>query len=463
MKLFQKLIAAPAIIPLASGFAVNAAEINSTDLSDYTNSNNLVSLGDFKSDTLFPGDWAYDSLKDLTNSPKFNGNSVTRLEAAAELNNLIAGGEGLMNGAQIDRLSDELGSELAIMKGRVDGLEARVNGIEAGSFSETTTMKGKAGFLIGAESLNGDAYEALMGEYFFEVDLNTSFTGDDKLNIEIETGNHPGVGVGKDKTGVDWGSDNGDVLKVTDLNYTFPLGGWKVAVGDSMDASKTWPNACSMNNIVDNLGDCGAGNSVDLGGDVSFSASREFGDGWEIGLGIAADSGETARGMFTKEGDDFYGISLGYETDTYGFTAAYSMKEKTDTESSAGSDAEAWDSGDTQTDSTYYGLVAYYSPESTPLTLSGGIELTDVEGTNTDKTQWALGVSTDVGEGTLSANIGTNGAIADNAAEEMAYDLSYEYPLNDSTTITPFIYIVEESAANTDDAVGIGASVMFKF
>ena len=461
MKLFQKLIAAPAIISMASGFAVNAAEINSTDLSDYSKSNNLVSLGDFKSDTLFPGDWAYDSLKDLTNSPKFNGNSVTRLEAAAELNNLIAGGEGLMNGAAIDRLSDELGSELAIMKGRVDGLEARVNGIEAGSFSDTTTMSGKAGFLIGAESLDGDANEAVMGEYFFEVDLNTSFTGDDKLNIELETGNHSGAGVGKDKEGLDWGSDNGDTLKITDLNYSFPLGGWNLAVGDSMDASKTWPNACSMNNMVDNLGDCGAGNSVDLGGDVSFSASKEFGDGWEIGLGISADSGETSRGGFTKEGDDFYGIALGYESDTYGFTAAYSMKEKTDT--SGGSDTKAWDSGDTQTDSTYYGLVAYYSPESSPLTLSGGVELTDVEGTDTDKTQWALGVSTELGEGTLSANIGTNGAIADNAAEEMAYDLSYEYPLNDSTTITPFVYIVEESAANTDDAVGIGASVMFKF
>ena len=351
--------------------------------------------------------------------------------------------------------------EIAVTNSRVDGLEARFNNLEAGSFSETTTMSGKAGFLIGAESLNGDANEAVMAEYFFEVDLNTSFTGDDKLNIELETGNHTGAGVGKDKEGLDWGSDNGDTLQVTDLNYTFPLGGWKVAVGDSMDASKTWPNACSMNNTVDNLGDCGAGNSVDLGGDVSFSASKEFGNGWEIGLGMSADSGETSRGIFTKEGDDFYGIALGYESDTYGFTAAYSMKEKTDT--SGGSDATAWDSGDTQTDSTYYGLVAYYSPESAPVTFSGGVELTDVEGTDTDKTQWALGVSTALGEGTLSANIGTNGAIADNAAEEMAYDLSYEYPLNDSTTITPFVYIVEESAANKDDAVGIGTSVMFKF
>ena len=64
MKLFQKLIATPALISLASGFAVNAAEINSKDLSDYSRSNNLESLDNFKSDTLFPGDWAYDLLKD---------------------------------------------------------------------------------------------------------------------------------------------------------------------------------------------------------------------------------------------------------------------------------------------------------------------------------------------------------------------------------------------------------------
>ena len=314
MKLFQKLIAAPALISLASGFAINAAEINSTDLSDYSNSNDLVSLGDFKSDTLFPGDWAYDSLKDLTNSPKFNGNSVTRLEAAAELNNLIAGGEGLMNGAAIDRLSDELGSELAIMKGRVDGLEARVNGIEAGSFSETTTMSGSAGFLIGATDSATDTNDKVQFEYIVEVDLNTSFTGEDKLNIEIETGNGL-TNVGADKTGLDWGSSNADELKIDDINYTFPLGSWKVAVGDSMDASKTWPNACSMNNMVDNLGDCGAANSVDLSGDVSFSAATGFGDGWEFGIGASSDSG--TNGLFTKQSSDEYGLAIGYETDVY--------------------------------------------------------------------------------------------------------------------------------------------------
>ncbi len=458
MKLFQKLIAAPAIISLASGFAVNATEINSQDLSDYSNSSNLVSLGDFKSDTLYPGDWAYDSLKDLTNSPKFNGNAVSRFEAAAELNNLIAGGEGLINGAAINRLSDELGSELAIMKGRVDGLEARVNGIEAGGFSDTTTMSGTAAFLVGAESKDGNSGEAAMFEYFYEVDLNTSFTGEDNLNVEFETGNASGTGVGAT---LDWGSSNSDVLKVTDVNYKFPVGEWTLAVGESMDASATWPNACAVSNTVDSLGDCGAGNSVDLGGDISFSASRAFGDGWEIGLGLSAASGEEAnRGAFTKQGDDYYGVAIGYETDTYGFTVAYSMKESTDLDSSG--PFEEWDASDTQTDSTYYGLVGYYSPESAPVTFSGGIELTDVEGTNTDKTQWTIGVSTDLGEGTLAASVGTDGAIADNAEERMAYDVSYEYPINDSMSITPFGYIVEQSGS-TDDTAGFGASVSFSF
>jgi hypothetical protein len=441
MKLFQKLIAAPAIISMASGLAVNAAEINSTDLGNYSNSNNLVSLGDFKSDTLFPGDWAYDSLKDLTNSPRFNGNSVTRLEAAAELNNLIAGGEGLMNGAAIGRLSDELGSELAIMKGRVDGLEARVNGIEAGSFSETTSMSGSAGFLIGATDSATEANDAVQFEYVMEVDLNTSFTGEDKLNIEFEAGNGL-TNVGADKTGLDWGSSSGDNVAIDDINYTFPVGSWTVAVGDSMDASKTWPNACSMNNMVDNLGDCGAANSVDLSGNVSLSAATGFGDGWELGLGVSGIAGKTdttSSGLFTKEGTDLYGLALGYESDAFGFTVAYSDKDT----------------------ANYYGLVAYYSPEELPTTFSGGVEVGNPD-SGEDTTQWAFGISTDVGEGTLSANIGTNGKIADNAEEIYAYDLSYEYPLNDSMSITPFVYI-SETTGSTTDTTGAGAFVSFSF
>ena len=442
MKLFQKLVAAPAIISMASGFAVNAAEINSTDLSDYSNSNNLVSLSDFKSDTLFPGDWAYDSLKDLTNSPKFNGNSITRLEAAAELSNLIAGGEGLMNGAAIERLSDELGSELAILKGRVDGLEARVDGIEAGSFSETTSMKGKAKFLVGAADGPDGTDEKFTFNYFWEVDLNTSFTGEDNLNVEIETGNTPD---GDDLNGgllaiTDFGKDKGDQLEISDINYTFPLGGWSITVGDSMDASKQFTGACDFDNVVDSLSDCGTGNSIAVGGDQSISAGYELDNGFSFGLGISAEDGERAdRGMFTTEGEDIYALNVGYSADQFGIALAYA-------------DVDV---------ATYWGLNASYSPESVPFTISGGIELGE-EDDGTETTQWAAGLSTDLGEGTLSAGLGTDGSYDDGDDSTYAYELSYEFPINDGMKAMPFVALVEGEDDDEDTTIA-GMQVTFKF
>ena len=40
--------------------------------------------------------------------------------------------------------------EIANLKGRIDGLEAQQNNFEAGSFSDTTTLDGKAVFYMGA-------------------------------------------------------------------------------------------------------------------------------------------------------------------------------------------------------------------------------------------------------------------------------------------------------------------------
>jgi len=440
MKLFQKLIAAPAIISMASGFAVSASEINTSDLGKFSNSSNLVSLGDFKSDTLLPGDWAYDSLKDLTNSPKFNGNSVTRLEAAAELNNLIAGGEGLMNGAQIDRLSDELGSELAIMKGRVDGLEARVNGIEAGSFSETTSMKGKVQMQIGAASNASDSEESATFAYHYEVDLNTSFTGDDKLNVEFAAGNAAGTNTVQGITGF---GESQDELKIEDVNYTFPLGRWDVSVGDSMDLSKNFPNACQLETIVDAMDDCGAKNAVDAGGDVSVSLGTEFADGWEFGFGFSGDSG--TNGIGTTESTDGIGAAIGYSNDTYGITFGYALAD-------GGATANS--------DTTYYGATAYYSPESMG-TFSGGVEVGVKEGSNADTSQFKVGYATDLAEGTLELGFGTNGAIADGSNEVYAYEASYSFPINDGVSMTAFGYIAEVDGS--DDSSGLGLTTTFKF
>jgi len=85
--------------------------------------------------------------------------------------------------------------ELAITNSRVDGLEARLNNFEAGSFSETTTASFSVDFAIGAVDGKGttttvtDGDEALQSAYGFQIDLNTSFTGEDSLDISIDAGN----------------------------------------------------------------------------------------------------------------------------------------------------------------------------------------------------------------------------------------------------------------------------------
>ena len=45
---------------------------------------------------------------------------------------------------------NEVSEEIANLKGRIDGLETRQNNFEAGSFSDTTSLSGKAVFAIGA-------------------------------------------------------------------------------------------------------------------------------------------------------------------------------------------------------------------------------------------------------------------------------------------------------------------------
>ena len=127
--------------------------------------------------------------------------------------------------------------ELAITNSRVDGLEARLNNFEAGSFSETTSASFSVDFAIGAVDGTGistgvtDGQEALEAYYGFQMDLTTSFTGEDSLAVSIDAGNSGGSA-----TEFDLNSTN-DVLAVDGVTYTFPVGGATVMVGDNTDGS----------------------------------------------------------------------------------------------------------------------------------------------------------------------------------------------------------------------------------
>merc|ERR1712070_1261171 len=77
--------------------------------------------------------------------------------------------------------------EIAVTNSRVDGLEARLNNFEAGSFSETTTASFSVDTVIG--SIDGDTTsETTTFDYQFNIGLSTSFTGEDSLDIAIDSG-----------------------------------------------------------------------------------------------------------------------------------------------------------------------------------------------------------------------------------------------------------------------------------
>ena len=86
-----------------------------------------------------------------------------------------------------------------------------------------------------------------------------------------------------------------------------------------------------------------------------------------------------------------------------------------------------------------------------------------------DTYQYSLGASYPIADGTLSVTGGTNGSFVGDADSDMsdeeeirAYDVSYSYPINDSTTVVPFIYTIP-GATSEEDVSGFGAHVSFSF
>ena len=116
--------------------------------------------------------------------------AMTRYEAAALLN---ACPDRHRSDRRAQGLLKEFETELAILKGRVDGLEARVGELEATQFSTTTKLKGKANFVVGAinSEVDSDALtdDAFSFAYDYRLSLKTSFTGKDLLFSRLRSNN----------------------------------------------------------------------------------------------------------------------------------------------------------------------------------------------------------------------------------------------------------------------------------
>ncbi len=254
-----------------SAFTSNAPLVQATDNNE-AQVTSVSQLSDVQ-----PTDWAFQALQSLVErygciagypDGTFRGNrAATRYELAAALNACLdqisdrfASKEDL---ATVKALQEEFKTELATLKGRVDGLEARTKTLEAQQFSTTTKLSGNAFFNItGAFSDSGVRAEGLdaftpgrvpgpPGTFrppivrtgikdpnvtfsgLVWLSFNTSFTGKDLLRVQLAsgTGNSPANAFASAGLFNTWGTPFTDqtagtasgTFVVRELNYSFPV------------------------------------------------------------------------------------------------------------------------------------------------------------------------------------------------------------------------------------------------
>jgi len=201
-----------------------------------------------------PTDWSYQALQSLVErygviggypNGTFQGDRpLSRYEFAAGLNLAldriseaiavstasVASQEDL---ATIQRLQTEYAAELATLRGRVEGLEARTASLEAQQFSTTMILNGQVTFGW-ADAWGG--HPPGLGKaqpvfsYLTQLQLSGSFTGQDAFRIGLESSNFGGRGFAEPEALntnmalLGYQSNSDDRLRLSSLEYRFSVG-----------------------------------------------------------------------------------------------------------------------------------------------------------------------------------------------------------------------------------------------
>jgi len=209
-----------------------------------------------------PTDWAFQALQSLVErygcivgypDKTYRGNrALTRYEFAAGLNACLDKIQELLAAATADfvrkedlavlkKLQEEFGTELIVLRARVDALEARTANIREQQFATTTKLTGNVIFsvadIVGADG--GDKNQAVF-QARTNLNLNTSFTGHDLLFLSLYAGNVPLFPLGgfripsttagglpvnsaEGTLGVAFGGNTNNQLQLFGAGYIFPI------------------------------------------------------------------------------------------------------------------------------------------------------------------------------------------------------------------------------------------------
>ena len=543
-KRFWNLCKVSPVVLAAAFFAANsavAAEVNEqvtnvAQLSEAQDSNSMsqvTSVSQFSD--VQPTDWAFQALQSLVErygciagypNATYRGNrALTRYEFAAGLNACLDRVNELIATATADlvtkqdlatlqRLREEFSAELATLRGRVDGLEARTAELEANQFSTTTKLVGEAIFNV--SQAFGDTRALPSGSAAARSELNSnttfgdrvrlnlysSFTGKDQLQIRLTAGNIvsnagvignagvTGTGTNETRLGFDVGAPADNSVSIDKINYAF---NFSDAIRVKIDASngELWENTNNFNpdfsssgrgaisrygrfSPIYRQGAGGAGLTVSFNpnGPISLTGAYLAGNGTTSSAANPADTNglldgdNTIFGQLSFQPSKAFNIGLSYAR-TYQIapTPGGGLFKGT------GSAFANQPFGATRTDSNNYAVQLNFKPSS-QLTLGGWAGYTvadalDGSGRDADIFYWAatLGIKDFGKEGNLLGLIfgqppkvtdGGGGVTKESGTTYHAEGL-YRFQVSDNIAVTPGLLVIfnpENNNANDTEYVG---------
>ena len=398
----------------------------------------------------------------------------------------------------LDKATPEGSVNQEVIQARVDGVEAQLGEIMAGQFSSSTKMSGKAAFITGYVDDDAETdTDNLTMEYMYQLNLNTSFTGEDNLYTRIKTGNvgdhfadkGQGTYLGAASSSANTAGDQTGNLKVDKLWYQFPVGdSLQVWVGPRIENYYMLASAPSIYKPITK--------QFALGGNASAygsSTSPGFGVAWTeqaedpmdgrfaISMNYTSkDGADSAKGLNDDTARSFLLTKVEYGSPRWQVSAAMAKKS-----SPAGTvngydgyfhSAEAIATGG---DLTAYGLRAYWKPETTgsiPDVQVGYDFASYDEAADTDAEDtagWMIGLGwKDVfvdgnragfAFGSAQAATSYKGTGSDPEEDNTRWEAYYTFKVNDGVSVTPAIFGGSDIGAADKDVNGGVLLTEFRF
>ena len=489
MKLNQ-LMLAPVALGMVAPVAANAADLNMAAVNQYATSEQVTSVTQLSD--VQPTDWAYQALSNLVerygcvagypNGTFAGGKAMSRYEAAALLNACLDRVTEVTD--ELKRLANEFSAELAVLRGRVDKLEAQVGELEATQFSTTTKLRGEANFVLGGV----DNYQTKTGDitrtafnYDLRLNLDTSFTGKDLLKTRLRSANFSSNPFGSSSSifkldkADNTSGENGNNVVIDRLYYQFPAFNNKATLTAGALVRNTemaWIPTAYKSNILDFFAVAGAPGVYNKATGSGFGV--QYGKkGLVAGVNYVAQAGQdSTRGEFDETGALNTLAQIGYRGTNWGAAFGYRYgTEGTRVRTYNGLNGASGTLVPGQT-SNGYALNAYWQPTQSGLvpSISGGYGWNTVSGTPSDATNsqsWFAGLTwEDVFVDGNSAGVAIGQApTGENLEKSTMLEIFYKYQVSDNISVTPAIIYGSDNqrlAGNSSNWGGV-IQTTFKF